>query len=100
LAVLPQRTARSVSVILDDGPALSAAESKDQHAEVGEPHAPGIALPPGRHGARILVTTGREILTAYVPNPRGAAFMTVIEKTFGTSLTTRSWETVRKCVVA
>jgi hypothetical protein len=28
--------------------------------------------------------------TAYVPSPRGAVFMTLIEKTFGTNVTTRT----------
>jgi hypothetical protein len=34
-------------------------------------------------GARILCMKGTEIFSAYVPNPRGAVFMTLIEKTFG-----------------
>ena len=41
---------------------------------------------------------GTEIFSAYVPSPRGAVFMTLIEKTFGDQLTTRSWDTLRNVV--
>ena len=43
---------------------------------------------------------GSEVYTAYVPSPRGAVFMTLIEKTFGKDLTTRTWDTVKKCAAA
>jgi hypothetical protein len=43
---------------------------------------------------------GTEVFSAYVPSPRGPVFMTLIEKTFGTEVTTRTWDTVRKCVSA
>ena len=55
-----------------------------------------LALPIELHGARILSLRGREIFTAYVPHPKGAIFMGLIERTFGTALTTRSWDTVVK----
>jgi uncharacterized protein (DUF1697 family) len=58
------------------------------------------SLPLEREGARILAIKGREVFTAYVPNPRGPIFMTLIEKTFGKDVTTRTWETVRKCTSA
>lgn len=57
-------------------------------------------LPLEREGARILAIRGREAFTAYVPNPRGPIFMTLIEQTFGKEVTTRTWETVRKCAFA
>jgi uncharacterized protein (DUF1697 family) len=47
-------------------------------------------------GARILGVDGREVFTAYVPGPRGAVFMALVERTFGRDVTTRTWETVRK----
>lgn len=56
-----------------------------------------IALPLELDGARILAVQDCEVFTAYVPSPRGPVFMTLIEKTFGTDVTTRTWETVRKC---
>lgn len=62
-----------------------------------EPHAVRLSLPIEVDGARILTINGREIFTAYVPNPRGPVFMTLIEKTFGTNVTTRTWDTVKKC---
>jgi uncharacterized protein (DUF1697 family) len=55
-----------------------------------------ITLPVELHGARILAIDGREVFTAYVPNPKGAVFMTLIEKTFGKEVTTRTWDTVAK----
>jgi uncharacterized protein (DUF1697 family) len=39
---------------------------------------------------------GGEVFSAYVPSPRGAVFMTLVEKTFGKEVTTRTWATVRK----
>lgn len=59
-----------------------------------------LSLPIEVDGARILAIDGMEVFTAYVPSPRGPVFMTLIEKTFGSGLTTRTWETVRKCAVA
>ncbi|OAM88772.1 DUF1697 domain-containing protein [Termitidicoccus mucosus] len=57
-------------------------------------------LPIEKEGARILALEGREVFTAYVPNPRGPVFMNLIEKAFGAGVTTRTWETVRKCAQA
>ncbi len=53
-------------------------------------------LPIEQDGARILRLNGREVLTAYVRSPRGPVFMTLIQKTFGADVTTRTWETVQK----
>lgn len=58
------------------------------------------ALPPERDGARILTVSGGEAFSAYVPNPGNPAFMVVIEKTFGKNVTTRTWDTVKKCAAA
>ena len=55
-----------------------------------------LALPIELHGARILALKGRELFTVYVPHPKGAIFMGLIEQTFGKALTTRSWDTVAK----
>ena len=59
-----------------------------------------VSLPPEVDGARILAMRGREILTAYVPSPRGPVFMTLIEKAFGKNVTTRTWDTINKCAKA
>ncbi len=61
----------------------------------GKPEA-RLALPIELHGARILCRKGSEIFSAYVRSPRGPVFMTLIEKTFGKEVTTRTWETVQK----
>ncbi len=59
-----------------------------------------ITLPLELDGARILAAQDREIFSAYVPSPNGPVFMTLIEKTFGKNVTTRTLETVRKCAFA
>jgi uncharacterized protein (DUF1697 family) len=55
-----------------------------------------LALPIELDGASILLVRGAEVFTAYVPSPRGAVFMSLIEKTFGKEITTRTWDTIRK----
>ncbi len=57
------------------------------------------ALPIEVDGARILALQGREVFTAYVRTARGPVFMTLIERTFGAAVTTRTWETVSKVAV-
>jgi uncharacterized protein (DUF1697 family) len=58
------------------------------------------ALPIALRDARILALQGTELLTSYVPGDTGPDFMRLIEKTFGRTLTTRTWETVRRCAAA
>src|SRR5687767_7808846 len=55
-----------------------------------------LALPIELHGARILSRKGNQVFSAYVRTPRGPVFMTLIEKTFGKEVTTRTWETIEK----
>jgi uncharacterized protein (DUF1697 family) len=59
-----------------------------------------LTLPIELHRARIHAMRGREAFTSYLPTPRGPVFMALIEKTFGTSVTTRTWDTIRKCASA
>lgn len=59
-----------------------------------------LSLPLELDGARILAVKGGEVFTAYVPTGRGAAFMVLIEKTFGRDVTTRTWDTIKKCAAA
>lgn len=59
-----------------------------------------LSLPIERDGASILSMEGAEIFTAYVPHPKGPVFMVLIQKAFGDEVTTRTWETVKKCAVA
>ena len=51
-------------------------------------------------GATLLCHVGREVFTTYMPSPKGPVFMRLIEKTFGKNITTRTWDTVRKCADA
>ena len=55
-----------------------------------------IKLPVELDGARILALRDGEIFSAYLPNPKGPVFMTLIDKTFGKDVTTRTWDTVAK----
>ena len=55
-----------------------------------------LALPVEQDGARLLALRGRELFSAYLPSPKGPVFMTLIERTFGKELTTRTWDTVGK----
>lgn len=59
-----------------------------------------LALPIESDGAGILGMAEREVFSAYVPSEKGPVFMVLIEKAFGTEVTTRTWDTVRKCAVA
>lgn len=59
-----------------------------------------LDLPIVRHDASILKVTGSEVLSVYVPGPKGPIFMALLERTFGKNITTRTLETVRKCVAA
>jgi uncharacterized protein (DUF1697 family) len=55
-----------------------------------------IKLPIEMDGARILAMKDGEIFSAYLPTPKGPVFMTLIDKTFGKELTTRTWDTIAK----
>ena len=55
-----------------------------------------VKLPIELHDATIWQVTGGEVFSSYVPGLRGPVFMTLIEKTFGKDLTTRTWDTVKK----
>lgn len=55
-----------------------------------------VALPAERDGVRLLALEGRHLYSAYLPSPKGPVFMALIERTFGTELTTRTWDTVAR----
>lgn len=57
-------------------------------------------LPLERDGVRLLAMTDREVFSDYVVGPAGPVFMTLLEKTFGKNITTRTWDTVAKVVAA
>lgn len=57
---------------------------------------PKPALPIELDRAFILCIKDQQVFSAYVPGPRGPVFMTLIEKTFGQEVTTRTWDTIKK----
>ena len=63
---------------------------------------PGLKsrLPIERDGAQVLAARDREAFSAYVPGPRGAVFMELIKANFGSDVTTRTWDPVKKCAKA
>jgi uncharacterized protein (DUF1697 family) len=67
---------------------------------LGEPYHGKLSLPIETDGVRILAMQGDDVFTVYAPHPKGPVFMTLLEKTFGKNITTRTWDTVKKCAVA
>ena len=67
---------------------------------LGAPHTAELELPLELDGASILAVQGDEVFTAYVPHAKGPVFMSLIERTFGKNVTTRTWATVEKCAAA
>jgi uncharacterized protein (DUF1697 family) len=57
---------------------------------------PAPALPIELDGARILAIDDRAVFTAYVRHPKGPVFMTLLERTFGDAITTRTRDTIEK----
>jgi uncharacterized protein (DUF1697 family) len=55
-----------------------------------------LRLPVEMSGATIHLMKGTEIFSSYLPTSEGPVFMTLIEKTFGKEVTTRTWDTVTK----
>ena len=64
------------------------------------PCSPRVPLPLAAEDASVLGIVDREVYSAYSPHPKGPVFMLLIEKAFGTSITTRTWETVKRCAIA
>jgi uncharacterized protein (DUF1697 family) len=53
-------------------------------------------LPLERDGVRIVAIQETEVFSAYLPNPKGPVFMTLLQKHFGKEQTTRTWQTVAR----
>jgi uncharacterized protein (DUF1697 family) len=62
--------------------------------------APRVALPLAQDHASVFCVSGRDVFTAYVPTDKGPVFMQLIERAFGTQVTTRTLDTVAKCAAA
>jgi hypothetical protein len=65
-----------------------------------QPCALQLLLPIELDDACILKVVGSEVFVTYVPGPNGPVFMRLLERTFGTDITTRTIDTVRKCAWA
>ena len=60
------------------------------------PPSAAVTLPVEQDGARILALDGRELFSVYVATPKGPVFMSLIERTVGKEVTTRTWDTVAR----
>ena len=65
-----------------------------------EPKQPRLPLPLAQDHASVFLLAGREVFTAYVPSDKGPVFMQLIERAFGTDVTTRTLDTVARCAAA
>ena len=108
-AAMTKQMGRSFPTIVRSVEDLQAIVAADPYAKF--PPAPGakrvvtflraapkakLVLPVELDGARVLCVRGREVYSDYVPTPKGPVFMTLIEKTLGKDVTTRTWDTVVK----
>ena len=64
------------------------------------PHELPVSLPLEGEGAAICKLEGVEVYSHYLPNDKGPLFMTMLEKTFGKQITTRTVDPGRKCIKA
>lgn len=90
------------SLVAADGYAGFAlpAEAKRVVTFLRRPYQGQLQLPIRQDQATILRLDGTEVYSAYVPNDKGPVFMALLERSFGTEITTRTLDTVRKCAVA
>jgi uncharacterized protein (DUF1697 family) len=98
------RSARRLQELIDPDPFLEFKLAPAAKRIITFLRRPGessrLTLPIERDGARILKALDAEILTAYLPSDKGPVFMTLLERTFGKDITTRTLETVSKCARA
>ena len=97
------RSVANLQALIDADPYAAyrvSAKAKRVVTFLRAPHRGTLSLPIEKDGVRILAVEGREAFTTYLPNPRGPVFMTMIEKTFGAGVTTRTWDTVKRCAAA
>ena len=97
------RSAKALRELIDADPyAAFNLPAQSKHVMVFLRKAPTakLSLPIKLNDARILAVRGEEVLVSYVPHPGSPEFMRLIEKTFGTEITTRTLGTVKKCAAA
>lgn len=59
-----------------------------------------VSLPLSLNDVSIFAHDPRHAFAAYVASPTAPASLALIEKLFGHDVTTRTWDTIRKCVAA
>lgn len=93
------RSIEHLEKMVADDPFSGHGLSKDAKYVVSFVRAPAkkLKLPAELGKAKIVSLKGREIYTAYEPEGT-PVFMTLIEKTFGKEVTTRTWQTVQKVI--
>jgi uncharacterized protein (DUF1697 family) len=93
------RSIESLEAILDSDPYRAfhlTAGTKRVVTFLRDPPLAKPRLPIALDGARILRLQDGEAFSVYARGPKGPVFMTLIEKTFGREVTTRTWETVKR----
>jgi uncharacterized protein (DUF1697 family) len=96
------RATDELAQLLDDNPLASfrlKAGSKRVITFLAQPPKPLPKLPIELEGARILSVRRDAVFSVYTPSPKGPVFMGLLERTFGKRITTRTWETVAKCLL-
>lgn len=76
------------------------AEAKRVVSFLGQVRAPRVPLPLTEGTATVIHQRAGEVFTAYLPSPNGPVFMKLIERAYGTDVTTRTWDTVTLCAAA
>ncbi len=67
---------------------------------LGEPANDDLALPIQNGGAYLLSLVEGNVLSAAAPGKPGQRLLRLTERIFGSHVTTRTWETVKKCAFA
>lgn len=67
---------------------------------LAEAPAKKVKLPIVQQEAGIYLIKDLDVFSAYVPQPGNPFFMTLLERTFGQEITTRTWDTVKKVVAS
>lgn len=59
-----------------------------------------VSLPLALNDVSVFSACEHHAFAAYVPSPTAPTSLGLLEKTFGKDVTTRTWDTIRKCVAA
>lgn len=97
------RSVDSLTKLLDNDPYAAfklPKEAKKVITFLRGPATQAQKLPIKRDDVFIFSMSNTEVISAYIPGPKGPVFMQMLEKTFGKDITTRTVDTVRKCIAA